>query len=397
MKKKYIGLFSFDGPMYKDKNGIYCNTTLTNDMFKRYYNVVDKLVVIIRTFSINQTYIEAKLNKIDLNNIEFIEIENLNNIKNFILKKSKYNRIILENVEKADMIFARMPSIISDITIQCCHKLKKDYLVEVGGCSWDAYWNHSLIGKFVAPYVYYKEKKGIRDASYAIYVTERWLQKRYPTKGESINASNVYLEKQDDKLTLKNRIQKNKNYLNKKEIILGTTAAVDVKYKGQQYVIKAIKHLNKEGYNLKYELVGGGSNKYLKKISKKLKIEDKIEFKGLLLKEEVMKWLENIDIYIQPSKQEGLPRALIEALSKGVPAIGSDTAGIPELLKKEFIFRKGNVSDIIKKMKLILSSSNLEEIIKENLIKSKEFEISNLNNKREKIYQKYKKSISNKK
>lgn len=391
MEKECIGLFSFDGPMFKDKNGIYCNTTLTSEMFKRYYSVVDKLIIVIRTFKIDITYIEANLNKVELDNVEFIEIENLNNIKNFILKKSIYQKIIFEKVKEADLIFARIPSIISDMTISCCKKLKKKYLAEVGGCVWDAYFNHSLIGKIVAPYMYYKEKIGVRDSCYTIYVTEKWLQKRYPTKGYSINASNVYLKKIDEKV-IENRKVKIKKFSRENEIIIGTTAAVDVKYKGQEYVIKAIKLLEKEGYKFRYELVGGGNPKYLKEIAKKNKIEEKIIFKGVMLKNEVMRWLETIDIYIQPSKQEGLPRALIEALSMGVPALGSKTAGIPELLKDEFVFKRGNVCEIKEKIESIFIK-NLEDIVQENINKSKEFEVSYLNQKREKIYKMYKNLI----
>ncbi len=57
--------------------------------------------------------------------------------------------------------------------------------------------------------------------------------------------------------------------------------------------------------------------------------------------------------YIQPSKQEGLPRALIEAMNKACPALGARTAGIPELLSEECIFKPGSVSQIVEIIKLI--------------------------------------------
>ena len=74
-----VGLFTFDGPLYKDKNGIYCNTTITNEMLERYFCVVDKLYLLIRTFSIEQSYEDAHMTKLDLGNrIEVIEVPNLN-------------------------------------------------------------------------------------------------------------------------------------------------------------------------------------------------------------------------------------------------------------------------------------------------------------------------------
>lgn len=382
-----IGLFSFDGPMYCDCNGVYCNTTITAEMFSRYFNVVDKLIVVIRTFHIDKTYKEANLKKVELEGVEFVEIGNLNSAKGLLIEKIKYKKIIEEQVKKVDLIFARMPSIISDITISIALKNKKKYMVEVGGCAWDAYWNHGLSGKIIAPYMFFNERKGIKRADFATYVTERWLQKRYPCKCPSISASNVYLkpveqsilEKRLKKIQLKNKADK---------FIIGTTAAVNVRYKGQEYIIRAISILNKQGYNFEYQLVGGGDNSYLKKIAKECDVEDKVIFKGLLLHDDVITWLDSIDIYAQPSKQEGLPRALIEALSRGCPAIGSTTAGIPELIQNEVTFKSGNISEICDVLKEIINT-DLIKVAKCNFKKAKEYELQVLDNKRNTIYQKY--------
>lgn len=392
------GLFCFDGPMYKDINGNYCNTTITSEMFERYFSVVDELIVVIRTFNLDITYKEANMKKVFLPKMKIVEIGNLNSPKGLILHKKKYTTLIEEHVEKADMIFARMPSVISDITINIAKKMRKKYLVEVGGCAWDAYWNHSSIGKLVAPYMYFNEKKHIKDADFAIYVTREWLQKRYPNKGIQSVASNVYLKKKGSSV-LNSRIQRiiGKDY-NEDPFVVATTAAINVKYKGQEYVIEAISNLNKSGYNFKYELVGGGDNNYLMSVAEKFQIVDKVEFKGLMLQEDVIDWLETIDMYIQPSKQEGLPRALIEALSMACPASGSTTAGIPELLEVDNIFRNGSVEEI---EKILIRHYNSKELLiqnaKLNYEKSKEFEIEKLNDSRNKIYKEYRNLIKDNK
>lgn len=386
-----IGLFSFDGPMYRDKNGVYCNTTITSEMLSRYLDVVDKLIVVIRTYHLDKTYDEASLKKVEREGIEFVEIPNLNSLKGFLVDKRKYNKIILDQVKKADLIFARMPSVISDITIQYAKKNKKKYMVEVGGCAWDAFWNHGILGKLVAPYMFINERKGIKNASYATYVTEKWLQSRYPCNCPSIAASNVYLASHDSSV-LKKRLNKINNKDKNEAFIIGTTAAVNVKYKGQEYIIRAISELNKRGYNFEYEMVGGGDNSYLKRLAKKLNIEDKIRFKGILLHEDVFNWLDSIDIYAQPSKQEGLPRALIEAMSRGCPSLGSETAGIPELLDKECIFRKGSVNEICEIL-MAFDNEKMKYFSNINYKKSQEFDAELINKRRKAIYIDYAKSV----
>lgn len=61
-----------------------------------------------------------------------------------------------------------------------------------------------------------------------------------------------------------------------------------------------------------------------------------------------MAFLDTVDIYIQPSKQEGLPRSVVEAMSRGCLCVGSRIAGIPELLSTKYLFNAGNVMQIAK-------------------------------------------------
>lgn len=386
-----IGLFSFDGPMYRDCNGIYCNTTITSEMFSRYFSVVDELIVVIRTLHLDITYHEANLKKVELDGLSFIEIPNLNSAKGFVIDKPKYKKVIKQQVEKTDLIFARMPSVISDITVKIARQMDKKYMVEVGGCAWDAFWNHSIPGKIMAPYMYINERIGIKHASHASYVTENWLQHRYPCDCPKISASNVYLEPLNS-IVLEDRIKKIHTKVPDSPILIGTTAAVNVRYKGQEYIIRAIAKLNNRGYNFEYELVGGGDNTYLKNLAKSLGVENKVRFKGVLINKDVIKWLDSLDVYTQPSKQEGLPRALIEAMSRGCPAIGSKTAGIPELIQSNLIFENGNVRQICEKLEMLVRS-DLKNIAIRNFEKAGEFELSKLNSKRNEIYNHYKKFI----
>jgi glycosyltransferase involved in cell wall biosynthesis len=109
-----------------------------------------------------------------------------------------------------------------------------------------------------------------------------------------------------------------------KRIVIGTIAAVDVKYKGQENVIKDLGHLKNEGIlNFEYHLVGGGDQIHLSELAKKYNVHESIKFIGSLPHNKIFEWLDSIDIYIQPSLTEGLPRALIEAMSRGTPSIGT--------------------------------------------------------------------------
>ena len=78
------------------------------------------------------------------------------------------------------------------------------------------------------------------------------------------------------------------------------------RYKGQQYIIKALALLRQQGIEMEYHLVGAGTGEYLRKVAKKNGVEDLVFLKGALPHSEIMAFLDTVDIYIQPSKQEGI-------------------------------------------------------------------------------------------
>ena len=98
----------------------------------------------------------------------------------------------------------------------------------------------------------------------------------------------------------------------------------------------------------------------MKAAIQKLDVEEQVKILGPMPHNEVFKWLETIDLYVQPSRQEGLPRALIEAMSRGVPAFGARTGGIPELLDEDFIF--SNTNSNIDEICRILKSFNKDNM-----------------------------------
>ena len=108
---------------------------------------------------------------------------------------------------------------------------------------------------------------------------------------------------------------------------------------------------------------------------------------GLLSMSQIYELLDKTDIYIQPSLQEGLPRAVVEAMSRGCPVIGAKTGGIPELIQNECIVpRKSSVS-LANTIIQILEREKLKDIAYINFEKSKEYLESILSNERNMYYQ----------
>lgn len=381
-------LFCHDGPLKRDEFNNYYGTAHNDEMFKRYYSIANEICVLIRVKETLKDKAEKKYSRITVWPLKVVECPNMSSLKAVLFGKQKIKEIVTREVLKADYIVARLPSFIGNISVDVARKFKKPCLVEVVTCPWDALWNHSLKGKLVAPFMYYATKKRVMNASCVVYVTNQFLQKRYPTCGKSVNCSNVALRDFDDNI-LENRLKKIHSINSSTKLLLGTTAAVDVMFKGQQYVIQALGKLKKKGFiNFEYQLVGGGEQTYLKSVAKKCNVVDQVRFLGAVPHNKVFDWLDKIDIYVQPSRQEGLPRALIEAMSRALPAFGARTAGIPELLEQQYIFsnKMNNVSEICN----ILQSYNKETMIKQakrNYSESKKYDKTIIEERRMKFFE----------
>ena len=388
------GLFCFDGPLYKDCNGVYCNITLTNEMFRRYFHVVNKLYVAVRTFQLNKTYVELNMKPLSLDKMVIIEVENFNSIKGMFFQKKALKKKIDCLLDEIDLIFARMPSQTSNVVLSRVQKKNKPYLVEVGGCAWDSFWNHGLMGKLIAPYMYLNERKYIKSACFATYVTKVFLQKRYPNKHKTINCSNVYLTEPQSR-TLDERLAKIEQMDPSRPVLGQAVNSIDVKYKGEHLIIRAMKDLKEKGIIAEFQVVGPGIGDFLKKESEKYGVSDQIKILGTLKKDKMTEWLKSIDIYTQPSKQEGLPRSVIEAMSLGCAAVGSNIAGIPELLDEECLFDPDNNKEIVNSLLWVLDKKNMISQAKRNFEKAKEYQLDLLEQRRSVFFKEYKTFVEN--
>ena len=77
----------------------------------------------------------------------------------------------------------------------------------------------------------------------------------------------------------------------------------------------------------------------------------------------------------------------------GCPCLGSNIAGIPELLDEECLFNPNKNNQIVKAIENLLNKEKMIEQAKINFKKSKEYDIKNIEEKRNKIFAKYKEYV----
>jgi glycosyltransferase involved in cell wall biosynthesis len=133
--------------------------------------------------------------------------------------------------------------------------------------------------------------------------------------------------------------------------------------KGIHYLIEAFK---KTDTDKKLVITGGSSHsdEYVQKLKELAGDDGRIIFTGYCYGRELAELYSNTYCYVIPSDLEGLPIALLEALSYGIPVIASDIAPNVEVIQENrkygLIFKQGDVEQLKDAMEYALNNS--EEI-----------------------------------
>ncbi|HET8669057.1 MAG TPA: glycosyltransferase family 4 protein, partial [Candidatus Saccharimonadales bacterium] len=116
------------------------------------------------------------------------------------------------------------------------------------------------------------------------------------------------------------------------DFVIVMVARLDEQQKAQTAALDALREVPTEPRRSVLLLVGNGPSRgMLEARAAELGIGDRVIFTGRL--STVQPALNMADVAILPSRNEGLPFALLEAMASGLPVIASRIAGIPEVVE----------------------------------------------------------------
>jgi len=128
-------------------------------------------------------------------------------------------------------------------------------------------------------------------------------------------------------------------------------------------VIRALPLLS----DIKFKIVGSGPEEQsLKNLAKKEGVENRVEFVGHVDHAQLPALLHAADIFIRPSRSEGMGNAFVEAMAAGIPIIGTNVGGIPDFLKDGetgFVVEVNNPKSIAEAVERILQNPNETAVI----------------------------------
>lgn len=142
-----------------------------------------------------------------------------------------------------------------------------------------------------------------------------------------------------------------------KRFLVGHVGALVDRHKGQRLIIEAARALLKTYPNIQFILVGEGEDRKI--LEREAACLPNLSLVGF--QSDIGNWLGALDLFVFPSRVEGLGSSIIDAMEFGLPIVASDAGGIPDLIRHEsngLLFKKNDVSDFLEKINIIYCDFN---------------------------------------
>jgi glycosyltransferase involved in cell wall biosynthesis len=329
-----------------------------NSFGKRYLDVFQKVYIVGRLFEREDPTAKVVTGE----GVDFVALPGRRGLLGFVSMLWKLILFSFKNAKKGRAYILRIPGNIPSVFFWVLLLKRIPFAVEVAADPYDSYSSKALSGHLLSPiiqriFVWLVELQ-CKCAQLSVYVTDYSLQKRYPPGNKQSSFGFASIDLQDDAYALDSKLFSDFNMVTPHIVLTGNMQGG---MKGHDVLIKALVIVRKAGIKAQLTIIGFGNNTdYFKEMCKVEGVADLVTFAGKLSSgESVRNVLRTADLFVLPSRQEGLPRALLEAMSLGLPAIGTRVGGVPELLDTSAIVEPDSIVELANKIIEFLSSSEL--------------------------------------
>lgn len=387
-----------DHHYYADNEGnVYVPSVYGYGYWRRYLSVFDEITVICRG---NRGVAFSKENMLLASGagVKFRFVQDFRGLKEMVLCHNRVKKQVHEALEDCDCAFIRVPSPLCTIAVNYMIRKKKPFACEVAADpaeNYDTVPFSGIVQKFMARNC----TRACMNANGVTYVTKEALQNKYPSYARAKGPDDTHFETYYSNANIPDLFfETKKQYTSARPEeglqLVHVANMIDGEGKGHYVCVEILAELQKRNVPVQITFVGDGPEiPKLKKYAEELGVEDKLSFIGRVSGQEALRnAYMNAHIMLLPSKTEGLPRSVIEAMACGVVCICSDVGGIPELMEKENMFSWQDAAAMAQRIAELWNNwSQMEIISNENVQKAKEYSAENLQHRRDAFYKKLKK------
>ncbi|WP_433055271.1 glycosyltransferase [Dactylosporangium sp. CS-033363] len=308
---------------------VWSTSGASNDFWQRYRAVFDEVRVVARCEDVAGHPVDAC--RVDGDGVGVHPLPHYVGPVRYLLQWRRLRRALKSAVEPGDAVLLRVPSAIGTLLRK---RIRQPFGLEVVGDPYDAFApgasRHPLRPLLRWWFTRQLRSQG-RDASAVSYVTEKALQERYPAAPGAVTAAYSSIQLEAGAFAERPRKDTGSPRVLLRLVSVGS---LEQPYKGIDVLIEALPRLAAAGIEASLVHVGDGRCRPdLERLVRERRLGGRVSFAGAVPPgAPVRLFLDDADLFVLPSRTEGLPRALIEAMARGLPAVASRVGGVPELL-----------------------------------------------------------------
>lgn len=352
--------------------------------FDRYLGVFDRVAVAARVQPVSAAPENWK--RVNDERVALLPLPHFHGPFQYFFRAGRVKQAVRNAFEPGDAVIIRTVS-LADTLMKKLNALRYPFAAEIIGDPYNnfAYGTDKPLWRLFRYPACFIWRKVCRRADAVAYVTERTLQKRYPPSPTAFTTHYSSIRLPASYFTPGPRTAAE---FHRERPTICFVGVMDQMIKASDVLIKAFARCVRKRDGLRLTMIGGGSLlPDMRRLAAELGVLDNITMHGYMKSEEIPAYLDASDLFVLPSRADALPRALIEAMARGLPCIGSNVGGIPELLPPECLVEPGNVESLASRIDELLDSpERLSRLSALNRQKAEEFREDVLTERRTRFY-----------
>jgi glycosyltransferase involved in cell wall biosynthesis len=382
---------------------LWSRTSHSYSFWERYLDVFDGVKIFARAD--RQPTVDERYRPVSGPGVSFIALPYYQGPWRYLKARGAIRETMRRAAKEEDAILCRVPSRIGTELLSVIPWRGHPYGLEVIGDPEQAF-SPGAVHHPLRPMFRYMFTRGLKRecarATAVSYVTESALQRRYPTTGLSVGVSDIDLSTEyfkampRDYAAYLSRVgirpedsagaKGDDSSARPRLLFIGT---LEQMYKGQDVLLKAAAILKQWNCPVELTMVGDGRHRpELEALGHTLSIGGQVKFLGQLpAGAPIRAELDEATLMVLPSRTEGLPRVIIEAMARALPCVASNVGGIPELLHGDDLVQPDDPECLARKIQEVVTNpARLTSMSVRNLEKAQQFRPEMLDRKRAEFY-----------
>jgi phosphatidyl-myo-inositol dimannoside synthase len=321
---------------------VYDDSYFRGAFFDDYRSVFDQVIVVARGNAMEAA--PAAADRVDSEDVKFILAPDRRGARH-VASFRKVGRHVERGIAMCDVACIRLPSVLGSVAADACAREGIPFGFELVGDAEQAF-RHAVtgpVGLAVGKYFARRTRTAVAHAVAGSYVSARHLQRAYPVRAGTPTYAISSVRLNSDELSAHRQLDSTPHPV--RMIYVGQL----LPYKRPDVLISVVRELTvRHGIASTLDLVGGGPlHTELEIQARQEGVSQHVHFHGHVAdRGALLALLDHADVFVMASATEGLPRAMIEALARGLPAVGTPIDAIEELLPADQIARTNSSQDI---------------------------------------------------